>query len=68
MELNVVVLLVTRPKEADALSLKEALMWTKQLQLDYCIFETDSQTLALACYVKDGSSYFNTIVSDGKLE
>ncbi|KAK1400059.1 hypothetical protein POM88_009922 [Heracleum sosnowskyi] len=30
------------PKEAEALSLREALMWTKKLNLDCCIFETDS--------------------------
>lgn len=32
-----------------------------------CEFETDSQVLAAACHGKDGSSYFNTIVSDCKL-
>ena len=37
-------------KEADALSLKEAIIWIKHLQPDCCIFLTDSQSLAYACY------------------
>ncbi|XP_074362776.1 uncharacterized protein LOC141703064 [Apium graveolens] len=54
-------------KEAEALSLKKAIIWIKHLQLDCCIFETDSQNLAYACYGEDGCAYFNTIVGDCKL-
>ncbi|XP_074336657.1 uncharacterized protein LOC141673820 [Apium graveolens] len=55
------------PKEAEALSLKEAIIWTRQLSLDRCIFETDSQSLASACYGEEGCAYFNTIEGDCKL-
>lgn len=56
------------PKETEAISLREALLWTKMLQVDFCEFETDSHVLDSACYEEDGSSYFNTIVGDCKLE
>lgn len=30
------------PREAEAISLREALLWTKKLQVEFCEFETDS--------------------------
>lgn len=38
-----------RANEAEALSLKEALSWAKDLGLDRCVFESDSQQLVEAC-------------------
>ena len=55
-------------KEAEAISLKEALGWTKALNLHLCIFETDSKVLAMACNGRGGDAYFNTIVSYCKQE
>lgn len=56
------------PNEAEAISLKEALSWCKLLNLNYCIFETDSKILANACSGRRGESYFDTIVSDCQKE
>lgn len=53
-----------KPSEADALNLKGALSWTRDLGIDYCIFESDSQQLVEAYNGKQGASYFHTIVSD----
>ncbi|XP_074361914.1 uncharacterized protein LOC141702127 [Apium graveolens] len=52
------------PREAEALSLKEALSWLKDKDFRRCIFETDSQVLAKACNGVTGRSYFATIVRD----
>lgn len=52
------------PREAEALSLKEALSWTKQMGYQWCIFETDAKLLANACKGEQGRSYFHTIVRD----
>lgn len=51
------------PREAEAISLKEAISWTKLLGFQRCRFETDSRVLALACNGQSGESYFDTIVS-----
>lgn len=53
-----------QPREAEALSLKEALSWVKELNYDYCVFESDSKQLVDACNGQEGESYFHTIVSD----
>lgn len=53
-----------QPREAEALGMKEALSWSKQLSLDHCIFESDSKVLVEACKENRGESYFHTIVSD----
>lgn len=50
--------------EAEAIILKEALSWAKELQLDWWVFETDSRQLLDACKGKQGAGYFHTIVSD----
>lgn len=52
------------PREAEALSLKEALSWVKELGFRDCVFETDAKQLADACRNIQGASYFHTIVSD----
>ncbi|XP_074344569.1 uncharacterized protein LOC141683717 [Apium graveolens] len=53
-----------QPTEVEALNLKEALLWAKDLKLDHCIFEADSKNLVEACKWRKGVSYFHTIVSD----
>ncbi|XP_074352387.1 uncharacterized protein LOC141691556 [Apium graveolens] len=55
---------LTAPREAEALSLKEALSWTKELGFRNCIFETDAKLLADACKGAKGMSYFHTIVEN----
>ncbi|XP_074354386.1 uncharacterized protein LOC141693256 [Apium graveolens] len=52
------------PREAEALGLKEALLWTKRLGFRSCIFETDAKTVVEAIKAIKGCSYFHTIVSD----
>lgn len=54
-----------QPREAGALSLKEALSWVKSLGYKQCIFETDSHVVAMTCKNKRAKSYFHTIVLDG---
>lgn len=53
-----------QPREAEALSLKEALSWVKDLGYKRCIFETDAKVLAEACRGTNGKAYFHTIVLD----
>lgn len=48
------------PREAEALGLKEALSWARESNFRRCIFETDSQVLAVACKGRCGRSYFDT--------
>lgn len=50
--------------EAEAISLKEALSWVKDMSITHCLFETDLKNLADACTGKPGEAYFGTIVSD----
>lgn len=52
------------PREAEALSLKEALSWTLEEGYTNCVFETDARLLVDACYGSKGKSYFHIIVSD----
>ncbi|XP_074333967.1 uncharacterized protein LOC141671586 [Apium graveolens] len=52
------------PREAEALSLKEVLSWTKQYGFTQCVFETDSKLLADACNGNSGRSYFHIIVRE----
>lgn len=52
------------PREAEALSLKEILSWTKQYGFTRCVFETDSKLLADACNGGSGRSYFHDIVRE----
>ncbi|XP_074333675.1 putative ribonuclease H protein At1g65750 isoform X1 [Apium graveolens] len=55
---------VWRPREAEAIALKEALSWIMELQYKECIFETDSKTLVQACNREPEESFFGTIVGD----
>ncbi|XP_074369140.1 uncharacterized protein LOC141710128 [Apium graveolens] len=52
------------PREAEAMCLKESLVWLKDKGLQKCVFETDSQVLARACKGGRGRSLFHTIVKD----
>lgn len=52
------------PREAEAISLKEALFWMIELKYAQCIIETDSRSLAMACNGIPGEAYFGTIVVD----
>ncbi|XP_074377393.1 uncharacterized protein LOC141718921 [Apium graveolens] len=52
------------PREAEAISLKEALSWVKELELKCCVFEIDSKVLVLACNGQGGESYFHIITFD----
>lgn len=51
-----------QPREAEAMGLKEALTWVKDLGFWRCVFETDSKLWADACKGEQGRSYFHTIV------
>lgn len=53
-----------QPWEAEALGLKEALSWVKDLDYRRCIFETDAKALADACKGVQGRAYFHSIVLD----
>lgn len=44
------------PREAEAISLKEAMIWTKARGLRRCIFETDAKLLADAYNGVTGNS------------
>ncbi|XP_074347318.1 uncharacterized protein LOC141686164 [Apium graveolens] len=52
------------PREAEALGLKEALSWVKNLGYKRCVFETDVKELAEACINVQGNSYFHLVVLD----
>ncbi|XP_017251140.1 uncharacterized protein LOC108221791 [Daucus carota subsp. sativus] len=54
---------VYQPREAEAVGLKEALSWVKDLGYKRCIFETDAKTVAEACKKVHGRAYFHLIVS-----
>lgn len=56
-----------QPRIAEALSLREALSWTKEWRSSKCVFETDAKALVDAINkVKEnqGRSMFDTIVDD----
>lgn len=52
------------PREAEAISLKEALSWVIERRYEHCIVETDSKSLAMACNGTPREAYFGTIVVD----
>ncbi|KAL8126011.1 hypothetical protein AgCh_013344 [Apium graveolens] len=52
------------PREAEALGLKEALLWVKELGYKRCTFETDAKELVEACRSAQGNTYFHLIVLD----
>ncbi|KAL8146232.1 hypothetical protein AgCh_004104 [Apium graveolens] len=51
-------------REAEAISLKEMLSWTKRHGFSNCVFETDSKLLADAFNGGQVKSYFHSIVRD----
>lgn len=53
-----------RPREAEAMAIKEALSWIIKLQYQKCIVETDARTLVQACKRDPEESFFGTIVGD----
>ena len=53
-----------QPREAEALSLKEASSWVKEWRASKCIFETDAKLVVDAMNGARGKSFFDTIVSD----
>ena len=53
-----------QPREAEAISLREALSLVKELGFKNCVFETDAKQLDDACNGVHGESYFHTIVLD----
>lgn len=50
-----------QPREVEALGLKEALSWVKDLGYKRCIFETDAKAPAEACKHVHGRAYFHSI-------
>ena len=52
------------PREVEAIGLKEALSWVKELGYKRCVFETDAKELAEACKNVQGDTYFHSIVVD----
>ncbi|XP_074376681.1 uncharacterized protein LOC141718203 [Apium graveolens] len=52
------------PREDEALGLKEALSWVKELGYKRCVFETDAKELVEACRSARGNTYFHLIVLD----
>ena len=53
---------VYQPREAEAIGLREALSWVKELGYRKCVFETDAKMLAEACKKVQGRTYFHSIV------
>ncbi|XP_074347622.1 uncharacterized protein LOC141686487 [Apium graveolens] len=53
-----------KPREAEALSMREALSWVKGRRASKYIFETDSKLLVDAFHAIEGRSMFDTIVED----
>lgn len=51
-------------REAEALSMREALSWVKNWTTTKCIFESDAKLLVDAFYGPRGKSCFDTIVED----
>ena len=52
------------PREAEAMRMKEVLLWVLSRRLNHCVIETDSQILVDACNGGPGESYFSIIVRD----
>lgn len=55
---------IAHPREAEGLSLKEAISWTSTWRTNKCIFETDSTLLVHAVNVIKGRSYFDFVAED----
>ncbi|XP_017250744.2 uncharacterized protein LOC108221372 [Daucus carota subsp. sativus] len=53
-----------KPREAEALGLKEALLWVREWRTSKCVFEMDAKTVVDAIYGDGGNSYFHTIIED----
>ncbi|XP_074374534.1 uncharacterized protein LOC141714940 [Apium graveolens] len=53
-----------QPREAEALSLKEAFAWTKEWMNSKCIFEYDAKLLVDAVNSGQGNTYFHAMVED----
>ncbi|XP_074378135.1 uncharacterized protein LOC141719654 [Apium graveolens] len=53
-----------QPREAEAVSLKEALSWMKTWRTNKYIFESDAKLLVVAFQRRRGKSLFDTIVED----
>ena len=53
-----------KPREAEAIAMKEALSWVINRGYMQCVFETDSYVLADACNGSPGRSLFDIIVRD----
>lgn len=51
-----------QPREAEAIGLKEAMLWVKELGITHCLVETDLKVLVDACNGKPGEAYFGNIV------
>lgn len=56
--------IMLQTKEAQAMSLKEAHAWTKEMGFQRCIFEIDSMLLVKACKREHGRSFFHSPVRD----
>lgn len=54
----------THAREAEALSLKEALIWVHNWRNYKCIFEMDFKLVVDAIYGGRGNSHFHTIIED----
>ncbi|KAL8119323.1 hypothetical protein AgCh_016734 [Apium graveolens] len=53
-----------QPREAEVLSLYEALRWVHKWRNSHCIFEMDSKIVVDAIHGKHGNSNFHTIIDD----
>lgn len=52
------------PRDAEALSMREALSWIKDWRRNNCVFESDSKLLIDALSEQTGNSLFHTFVED----
>lgn len=50
------------PREAEAYSLRETMIWTSQWRTTKCIFETDAKVVVDAIHAGGGNSNFHTII------
>lgn len=53
-----------QPREAEAIGLREALLWTKEWRSYMCIFECDAKGVVDAINTKGGRSYFDMIINN----
>lgn len=51
-------------REAEAISMKEALSWIINRAYNQCVFETDLKSLVSACNGYPGEAFFGTLVLD----